>query len=97
MVVLGELIHGYRSGRRFEKNMSVLRRLLAQPFVETRDTTFETAEIYGRLQAELRDAGQPIPTNDVWIAAQSIESGAELWTFDGHFSALHGLSWRRLA
>jgi tRNA(fMet)-specific endonuclease VapC len=95
-VVVGELIHGYRAGKRFEKSLSLLRRFLAQPFVELRDLSFETAEIYGRLQSELQLAGTPIPTNDVWIAAHSIEAGAELWSFDQDFRTLRGLSWRPL-
>ena len=96
MVVVGELLHGYRSGSRFEKNIAVLRRFLAQPFVELRDVTFETAEQYGRIQNELRKSGRPIPTNDVWIAAHAIETGAELWTLDDHFDQVAGLQWRHL-
>lgn len=95
-VVVGELLHGYRAGKRYEKNLSVLRRLLAQPFVELRDVTFETAETYGRIQSQLQGDGTPLPTNDVWIAAQAIEAGAELWTFDRHFQGIAGLAWRHL-
>lgn len=95
-IVAGELIRGFRSGRRFDKNMAVFRRFLAQPSVEVCDVDFETAETYGRLRSELDQQGTPIPSNDVWIAAQAIESAAELWSFDGHFGAIKGLAWRRL-
>lgn len=95
-IVLGELVHGFRGGRRFEKNLAVLRRLVAQPFVEVRDVTFETAEVYGRIQSERQAAGGPIPTNDAWIAAHAIESGAELWSYDRHFAGIGTLAWRHL-
>jgi tRNA(fMet)-specific endonuclease VapC len=35
---------------------------------------------------ELRKAGTPIPTNDVWIAAITIDIGAHLLTFDSDFA-----------
>jgi predicted nucleic acid-binding protein len=35
--------------------------------------------------AALRRKGQPIPTNDLWIAASSLEHGAALLTLDAHF------------
>jgi tRNA(fMet)-specific endonuclease VapC len=96
VVVLGELLAGYRAGRRYEKNVSVLRRMLALPQVDLREIGFETAESFGRLSAELRERGTPIPTNDVWIAAQALEAGAELWSFDEHFSRVEALMWRHL-
>ena len=96
VVVIGELLHGYRAGTRYEKNVAVLRRFVAQPFVELREVTFETAEQFGRVQDALRRRGTPIPTNDVWIAAHAMETGAELWTLDAHFQNVEGLSWRRL-
>lgn len=96
VVVIGELLHGYRAGTRYEKNVSVLRRFVAQPFVELRDLTFETAEHFGRIQDGLRRKGSPIPANDVWIAAHAMEAGAELWTLDAHFRNVEGLNWRHL-
>ena len=95
-VVVGELVHGYRAGKRHEKNMAVLRRFLAQSFVELREVGFETALGFGRIQSELHARGTPIPTNDVWIAAHAAETGAELWTFDDHFKVVTGLQWRHL-
>ena len=32
-----------------------------------------------------------IPVNDIWIAAQTIETGSQLITFDGHFKNISGL------
>jgi tRNA(fMet)-specific endonuclease VapC len=33
---------------------------------------------------------QPIPTNDLWIAASALEHGAALLTRDAHFSHIDG-------
>jgi tRNA(fMet)-specific endonuclease VapC len=96
VVVVGELLHGYRAGRRYEKNVAVLRKLLAQHFVELRDLNFAAAEGYGRIQRELQERGTPIPSNDIWIAAHSIEASAELWSYDRHFARVEGLRWRHL-
>lgn len=51
----------------------------------------ETADIYGEIRHNLRLARTPIPINDIWIAAQTIELGASLITFDTHFTKVNGL------
>ncbi len=55
------------------------------------NTTQETAEIFGHLMHDLRQAGTPLPLNDVWIAAQTMELGAVLITYDVHFQKVRGL------
>ena len=32
-----------------------------------------------------------IPTNDIWIAAAALETGARLVTYDAHFGKVQGL------
>ncbi len=44
-------------------------------------------------KAALRRKGTPIPTNDIWIAAHAMESGADLLSFDEHFGAVDGIAW----
>ena len=34
-----------------------------------------------------------LPTNDIWIAAQAMEAGAELASVDHHFEDVDGLAW----
>ena len=46
---------------------------------------------YGRLFAELKRAGTPIPVNDVWIAAACLDCVGRLLTFDGVFKRIPGL------
>jgi tRNA(fMet)-specific endonuclease VapC len=85
VTVLGELEAGFAMGRRALDNRATLTRFLAEPFVITLATTVEVARHYGQIFARLRQAGTPIPTNDIWIAAATIDAGGQLLTFDGHF------------
>ena len=83
--VLGELEAGFELGSRVRENRIVLAEFLEEPFVGTLPTTREVAGRYGRLFAELRRAGTPVPINDVWIAAATVDCGGHLLTFDGDF------------
>ena len=89
--VLGELLAGFRTGGREKKNREILDRFLAKPPVAVLDATSETAECFGMVKAALKRSGRPIPLNDVWIAAQALETGSVLVTFDTHFAAVPGL------
>jgi len=95
-VVAGELIFGFRNGSRYEKNMSDLEAFLDNRHVEFLPVSLTTADRFGRIAASLRRRGTPLPTNDIWIAAHAIESGAELLSFDRHFEFIDGLVWIRL-
>jgi predicted nucleic acid-binding protein len=41
----------------------------------------------------LRKKGRPIPTNDIWIAAHTMEADADLISSDPHFGRIDGLPW----
>lgn len=91
MVVIGELLFGFRNGTRFERNLNELDAFLGHPRVSVLPVTRTSADRFGRIAAALRKKGAPIPSNDIWIAAQTFESGAELVTFDDHFGHVDGL------
>ena len=93
-IVLGELMFGFRNGSRYEKNMDELHRFVSHPVVEPIDLTAISADRYARIAAQLRKQGTPIPANDIWIAAQTVEVGAELITMDHHFEKVQGLVYR---
>ena len=97
VVVLGELLFGFRRGARFRRNEEELRQFLRNPYVELLPVGPVTADRFGRIAAGLREKGRPIPTNDVWIAAHAMETGAELVSFDRHFEEVDGLVWTRPA
>jgi tRNA(fMet)-specific endonuclease VapC len=95
--VLGELLAGFRSGSKEKPYRQLLERFLAKPGVAILDATRETAEYFGLIKSALKKAGQPIPLNDVWIAAQALETGSVLITYDSHFAVVPGLrTWDEL-
>ncbi|MGZ8219885.1 PIN domain-containing protein [Methylomagnum sp.] len=89
--VLGELLAGFAAGQKEAVNRAELTRFLASPRVSLIPVTAATADLYGVVYAALRRKGRPIPTNDLWIAASSLEHGAALLSLDAHFQAIDGL------
>lgn len=89
--VLGELYSGFKGGKKEKQNYEILNKLLKKPSVKILNATKETSEIFAVVKHELRIKGTPIPINDIWIAAHTIESGSVLVTFDKHFNAVKGL------
>jgi len=51
----------------------------------------DTAEFFANIKDGLRRKGLPIPVNDIWIAAHTMESGSMLVTFDAQFGNVEGL------
>ncbi len=96
-VVVGELLYGFRHGNRYEQNLRELHAFLANPYVTFVPVSLVTSDRYSRVAASLRAKGRPIPTNDIWIAAQAMETGAELVSFDQHFENVDGLAWLHLS
>ena len=90
-VVLGELHAGFQLGARAPDNVAQLETFLGLPGVDVADTTADVAIRYGVLVRDLREAGTPLPTNDIWIAATAAELGARLVTYDAHFDKVPGL------
>ena len=85
VIVLGELWAGLEVGNRRTVNRNELDLFLASSRVSVTPVINETAERYARIYAYLRKNGQPIPTNDLWIAASAMEHSAVLLTADAHF------------
>lgn len=87
-VVLGELEFGFLNGSRRDENRAKLLEFLSHPCVVVAGVDHRTAEIYAEFLLYLRDKGRPIPTNDIWIAAQARQSGGALAARDEHFAEL---------
>ena len=51
----------------------------------------ETAEFYAKIYWDLKKKGNPIPTNDMWVAASAMRHGLSLFTYDEHFNNINGL------
>jgi tRNA(fMet)-specific endonuclease VapC len=90
-IMLGELMFGFRNGSRFARNTEELNLFLSHHAVEIVKLSEITSDRYSRIAAQLKQQGTPIPSNDIWIAAQTMETGAELVTMDNHFDKIQGL------
>ena len=95
-VVVGEQLFGFRQGAHFEQNLAELRSFLERPYVSFVPVGPVTADRYSRVMSGLKAKGRPIPTNDVWIAAHAMETGADLVSADGHFEHFDGIVWVRV-
>ncbi len=84
-IVLGELHAGFLRGKHRRKNVRELETFLSSPRVRVADVDEETAGRYAVILGSLWDAGTPIPTNDIWIAASAMQHGLRLVTLDAHY------------
>ncbi|MBI4669593.1 MAG: type II toxin-antitoxin system VapC family toxin [Elusimicrobia bacterium] len=91
VIVLGELYAGFRGGNKLIENEKILREFLTKPSVSVLLLSLETAQIFGEVKDVLKRAGTPIPINDIWLAAQAIENGGVLVSYDDHFRCVPGL------
>jgi predicted nucleic acid-binding protein len=55
------------------------------------EIALETTIWYADIRAELKRAGKPIPTNDLWIAALCRQHNLPLLSRDRHFDQVPGL------
>lgn len=90
-VILGELLAGFRCGSREKQNRTELDQFLDSARVHLISIDDETSEFYAQIFSELRRKGQPIPSNDLWLAASALQHGLALATYDSHFCAISGL------
>lgn len=91
IAVIAELFSGFALGGREKKNLQELEAFLDSPRVEMFRHDLETAEYYAVIVKKLKAKGKPIPTNDIWIAANAMRHGMALYSFDSHFKEIDGL------
>lgn len=89
--VLGELYAGFKGGKNEKNNLGILNKFSQKSSVKILNATRETAEFFAFVKNNLKKQGKPLPINDVWIAAHTLESGSTLVTFDKHFTVIEGL------
>ena len=91
ITVIAELFSGFSLGDKGKKNRQELEAFLNTPRVEVLLHDLETADYYALVVKRLRAKGRPIPTNDIWIAANAMKHGLALYSFDDHFEEIEGL------
>jgi predicted nucleic acid-binding protein len=92
LIALAEIKAGFYVGNRMSRNEALLGSLLARDTVGVLLPGRETAEQYARLFVQLKRAGTPVPDNDLWIAALTLEHDLTLITRDRHFDCIPQLS-----
>ena len=91
IAVIAELFSGFSLGANERKNRRELEAFLNSPRVEMLLHDLETAEYYALIVRRLKAKGKPIPTNDIWIAANAMKHGLALYSFDKHFEEIEGV------
>jgi tRNA(fMet)-specific endonuclease VapC len=89
VVVLGEYRYGIRQSRDRQRYEQWLAESL--PNYRVLDVDENTAISYAVLRYELKRAGTPIPSNDVWIAALCRQHALSLLSRDRRFDVVRGI------
>jgi len=89
VIVLGEYRYGIQQSRNRRQYEAWLSHLLPDCRVLAVDD--DTASVYAHVRTELKRAGRPIPTNDLWIASLVKQHSMALMSRDLHFGAVPGL------
>ncbi|HYM11788.1 MAG TPA: type II toxin-antitoxin system VapC family toxin [Bryobacterales bacterium] len=91
-VALAEIKTGFLGGRRAAENEGLLHAFLRLPGVAVLFADEGTTDAYARLFLQLRRAGTPVPTNDLWIASLAVQHQLVLLSRDQHFAKLPQVS-----
>jgi tRNA(fMet)-specific endonuclease VapC len=89
VIVLGEYRYGIRQSRDRQRYEDWLAESI--PNYRVLNIDEETAISYAAVRSELKKAGTPIPSNDVWIAALCRQHSLPLLSRDRDFDLVRGL------
>ena len=92
VIVLGEYRYGISQSRDRNRYEQWLSEYL--PKFRILDVDERTTTSYAEVRMELKKAGTPIPSNDIWIAALCRQHSLPIVSRDRHFDVVPGL--RRL-
>jgi len=82
VIVVGEPLAGAHVP---SKKNQMIQEFLRRPRVAIQGIDADTPAYYAHLMQFLKKRGTPIPTNDLWIAASTMQTGAKILTSDAHF------------
>jgi tRNA(fMet)-specific endonuclease VapC len=80
VIVIGELFYGAENAVQINKHLSQINEFVSK--ITIVEVNFETSKIYGKIRANLKKQGTPIPENDIWIAAIAVQNNYTLVTND---------------
>lgn len=90
-VSIGELLSGFKGGKKERENRRELDEFLDSPRVRVYGIDEGTSEFYAEVLHNLKNKGRPIPTNDIWISALAFQHGLALFSKDQHFKDIPSL------
>ena len=93
VIVIGEYRYGLSRSRYRTRLERVFEVLIRESYVLGVDE--RTTVHYAAIREDLRQAGRPIPENDIWIAALARQHDQVVVSGDEHFDAVDGM--RRVA
>ena len=82
-IALGELFYGAEQSAKKEINKNKIEAFAKASIVLHCDA--DTAKHYGSIKSRLKKNGTPIPENDIWIGALTVQYKLRLVTRDNHF------------
>jgi tRNA(fMet)-specific endonuclease VapC len=90
VISIGELSIGALRSQSPSNEFQKITRMLT--FTTVLECDVVTAEHYAQIKHKLWKKGQPIPENDIWIAATALQYGLPLVSNDVHFTKVSGLT-----
>jgi len=88
-IVLGELLYGAENSEQSDKHLKQINDF--KKAIDVLPITADTASYCGKIKAELKKKGKPIPENDLWIAAITMQFKGRLITKEHHFEHIDDL------
>ncbi len=88
--ILGELFFAVYASRRKDENLQQLKGFLDDVIIW--DYDIPAAEEFGKIQAEQKSKGKPIPSIDAQIAAVARIHNLTILTADQHFDFVYGIN-----
>lgn len=86
VVAYAEVVAGAETEtKRAKMTREALAKLMATPNTRLLPVSETTVRHYSKTYNQLKRNGTPIPTNDIWIAAATLEVGGVLFTRDRHY------------
>ncbi len=89
-IVIGELYYGAFNSTKKAENLRKVDDYRDESTILNTDE--QIAKLYGKVKSQLKKKGNPIPENDIWIAATAIQCDLTLVSRDKHFDNISGLS-----
>ena len=86
---MGELLYGALNSTKIKNNEKFVHKFIEYSLVMQIDES--VAIRYARVRFDLKRQGNPIPENDIWIAAACLVLDVPLLSQDDHFTHVPGL------